>query len=59
MYMFFSDMSDMRGPGRCSDLVENMLIRFFEGPSPGQIVGKLAPFEKFRCSGEEEASTGW
>ena len=46
----------VRGPGRCSNLVKNMLTRFFEGPTPGKI--KLTPFDKFRSSGEEEARPG-
>jgi len=33
-----------------------MLTRFFEGPTPGNI--KLAPFERFRYSGKEEAKPG-
>jgi len=43
----------VRGPGRWSNLVENMLTRFFEGPTPEK--NKLDSFEKFLSNGKEEA----
>ena len=43
-----------RGPGQCSNLVKNMLTRFF-GATPG----KLGPFENFQSTRNEEATTGW
>jgi len=35
-----------RGPGRCSNLVKNLLKQFFEGPIPGKIVGKTRLFRE-------------
>jgi len=35
-------MVQVRGPGRCSNLVKNMLTRFFEGPT----LGKPRPFRE-------------
>ena len=35
-----------------------MLKQIFEGPTPGKLLGKLDPFEKFWSSGKEEARPG-
>jgi len=52
------EQSERRGPGRCSNVVKNMLKQIFEGPTPGKLLGKLDPFEKFWSSGKEEARPG-
>jgi len=48
----------MRGPGRCGNLVKSMLNFFFEGPTPGKIVGKTplysSPAERTRLVGVEK-----
>jgi len=36
----------VRGPGRCCNMVENMLIFFFEGQPPGNFVWKPHPFRE-------------
>ena len=35
-----------RGPGRCSNLVKNMLTKFFHGRTPGNFVKKTRPFRE-------------
>jgi len=39
-------MVQVRGPGRCSNLVKNMLTRFFEGPVPGNFGLKISPLRE-------------
>ena len=36
----------MRGPGRCSNLVKNMLTRFYEGPPLGKFCFKISPLSR-------------
>ena len=45
--VIFGPWMSRRGQGRCSNLVKNMRHKFF-----------LAPFEKFRYTGKEEARPG-
>ena len=39
-------MVQVRGPGRCSNLVKNMLTLFFEGPPPGNFCLKTSPLSR-------------
>jgi len=43
----------VRGPGRGSNLMENMLTQFFERPTPGKIVGKTRPLREITVEKKE------